>query len=239
MYKTISIHQDVRHTFEPYCIDDISLKKTSNYRDIRYTISMEYDFKNLSLLIAEDEPTTRELLNEALRDFFSFVYVANDGCDALSMIEKHRPDIVLSDINMPCLNGYEFVKLAKERHLSPLFVFITANSDSDSMLDAIDISIDAYIVKPVDIRVLMQKIQSLLDKKDRDDNIDQFLNEVLSDRELKVFLDIAKGISPNTIALTYSIKPQTVSTYRQRILEKMNMNNNSDIIRYAIKHNLI
>jgi DNA-binding NarL/FixJ family response regulator len=129
--------------------------------------------------------------------------------------------------------------LAKEQHLTPLFLFLTAHNDSDSMSHAIDISIDAYIVKPVDIKILMQKIQSLLDKKYRDDNTHQFLNDILSDREYKVFLNIAKGVNPNTIASTYGIKPQTVSTYRQRILEKMNMNNNSDIIRYAIKHNLI
>ncbi len=200
---------------------------------------MDYDFKNLSILIAEDESTTRELLQETLHNFFGFVYVAKDGCEGLVLLEKHRPDVVLSDINMPCLNGYDLVKLAKDQHLSSVFVFITAHNDSESISDAIDVNIDAYIVKPVNIRILMKKIESLLDKNDRTYHADQFLNEMLSDREYKVFLDIAKGISPNTIASTYDIKPQTVSTYRQRILDKMNMSNNSDIIRYAIKHNLI
>lgn len=200
---------------------------------------MSRNIKNLSVLIVEDHPESRVFLKEALGEFFNFIYVAEDGCDGLDKLKEYCPDIVLSDINMPCADGYDFVKIAKDQHFSPLFIFISAHHDIDYMSNAIDIKIDAYLVKPVNINTLMDKIQSLLDKRDQERHMSQTLHKSLSEREYEVFLDIAKGIMPRVIASKYDLKPKTVSTYRQRIFDKMQMSNNSDIIRYAIKNNLI
>ena len=67
----------------------------------------------------------------------------------------------------------------------------------------------------------------------------KLLHSGLSKREYEVFIDIAKGIKPNNIAQKYEIKSKTVSTYRKRILEKMCINSNAEIIKYAISNNLI
>lgn len=200
---------------------------------------MENEFKNKSILIVEDCPITQASLQEALSLYFKFVYVAEDGCDGLEMIKKYQPDIVLSDINMPYVNGYDLVKEAKEQHISSIFIFISANNDSKSMLNAIDVKVDAYMVKPINLTLLMDKIKKLLEASDAEKNSKDILHMTLSDREYEVFLDLAKGIQPRVIASKYNIKAKTISTYRQRIMKKMQMNNNSDVIKYAIKYNLI
>lgn len=200
---------------------------------------MDYNFKNLSVLIVEDEVISRTSLQEALAFSFKHVYAAQDGCSGLEMLKQYNPDIVLSDINMPCIDGYDLVKMAKAQHFSPIFIFISAHGDSDYMTNAIDVKIDAYIIKPINIDVLKKKIIVLLNDRDQNNHLKELAHTTLSDREYEVFLDIAKGIMPRVIASKYNVKPKTVSTYRQRIFEKMNMNSNSDIIRYAIKNDLI
>lgn len=193
--------------------------------------------ENMSILIAEDNLETRIELEEILALSFKFVYTADNGCTAVTLMKKYHPDIILADINMPCLDGYDVVKESKIINPNTLNIFTTAYSDTEHLLNAIDVHIDAYVVKPIKIDTLLKKITSLMDKVEK--NTAHVKHQVLSPRELEVFLDIAKGIKPNVIAQKYKIKSKTISTYRQRIFEKMDIHNNADITRYALENRLV
>lgn len=206
-------------------------------------------YQNLSILIVEDEVETLEQLRDFLSLYFGFVYCAKTGYEGLECVDKYHPDVIVSDIEMPNLNGMEMLKEVKKMSANSIFIFTTAYSDTKYLLDAIDCKVDAYIIKPIGIDTLLDKINHVL--KDRIvmnqlnsvllnsvSNL-KILHSELSKREYEVFLDIAKGIKPNNIAQKYGLKPKTVSTYRKRILEKMCLNSNAEIIKYAIVHNLV
>jgi len=214
-----------------------------------YTSFMKNKFyQDLSILIVEDELESMEELQYVMELYFGFVHTAVDGCEGLELIEKYHPDIVFSDIDMPCMNGVDMLKEARKISSNSVFIFATAHNDTDYLLSAIDIKVDAYLMKPVQLDIVFEKLENILkgrvlptaDEKDKNRISESKLShQGLSKREYEVFLDIAKGIKPNHIAQKYEIKPKTISTYRKRIFEKMCVNSNAEIIRYAITNHLI
>ena len=203
-------------------------------------------YQDLSILIVEDEHEAMQELKDIMELYFGFVYTAMDGCEGLELIGKFHPDIVFTDINMPCMNGLDMLKEVKKISVNSIFMFATAHNDTDYLLSAIDIKVDAYLIKPIQLDILLEKLEKILKDRvlinaDDKNKISEFklLHQGLSKREYEVFLDIAKGIKPNHIAQKYDIKPKTISTYRKRILEKMCLNSNAEIIKYAITNHLI
>ncbi len=193
------------------------------------------DYKDLTILIVEDEKDARETLRSMVELDFKYVYEAQNGCEGLELYQKYKPDIILTDIQMPCMNGIEMLNEIRRNPADVLVIFISAYSDVETLLQAIDLKIDAYIVKPFLYKDILQKIDANLAST----ALEGKLHDTLSQREYDVFIDITKGIKPTDIASKYNIKPKTVSTYRKRILEKRNMNSNAGLSTYAIKHQLL
>ena len=192
-------------------------------------------YKDFTILVVEDNAGTRDTLVSLVELDFKYVYAAKNGCEGLKLFQKHKPDIILTDIQMPCMNGMEMLEEIRKGAEDVLAIFISAYGDVQTLIKAIDLNIDAYIVKPF-------LYQDILEKIDENLCIDKSANKIytkLSKREFEVFIDIAKGIKPVDIALKYNIKAKTVGTYRKRILVKLNLHSNSDLIHYAIKQNLI
>ena len=194
------------------------------------------NLSSMSLLIIEDDKPTREHFHEVLEIYFAEVEVVRDGCEALSKIESFMPDIILSDIRMPCLDGISVIKnIKKEDNYQPIIIFCTAFSDKEYLLEAIDIKVDAYLIKPINIQDLLEKIKNALSSFN---NINLKYKK-LSIREYEVFIDLAKGYKPSEIAKKYGIKAKTISTYRQRIFTKMGFASNAELVSYAIKNQLV
>ncbi len=195
-----------------------------------------YDkYKDLTILIVEDNKDTRDTLISMVELDFKYVYAAKDGCEGLEMFHQHKPDILLIDIQMPCMNGMEMLVEVRKSSDTAVSIFLSAYSDVDILLKAIDLKIDAYIIKPFSYQNILQKLDENLSK----DRTDTKVHTKLSKREFEVFIDISKGIKPVDIALKYEVKAKTIGTYRKRILEKLNLHSNADLIRYAIKQNLL
>jgi len=198
-------------------------------------IMIKYQLSFLSVLIIEDNEETRGHLVDVLQLYFETVLFAVDGCDGLKKVEASTPDVIISDIRMPCLNGIEFVKKIKKENYNPIIILSTAFSDKEYLLEALDIKVDAYLIKPINIEILIKKIE-----ESAKDFISLDLRyKKLSVREYEVFLDLAHGLKPSEIARKYSIKAKTISTYRNRIFEKMLFKTNAELIAYAIKNKLI
>ena len=204
-------------------------------------------YENLSVLIVEDNIETLNELYTLMNFYFMSVHCAKDGCEGLKLIDKFHPDVIISDINMPCLNGVEMLKEAKKSNSNSILIFATAHNELNYLHSAIELKIDAYLVKPIQTSLLFDKIDNILKDRviiNKQENIfsissSKLLHHRLSKRENEVFLDISKGIKPNNIAQKYGVKSKTISTYRRRIFEKMSLNSNAEVVRYAIHHNLI
>jgi len=134
--------------------------------------------KNISILVAEDENELREYLVEYLQLFFKNVYSAECGKKAYEIYLKKKPDIILSDINMPNLNGLSMISKIREKDLKTKIIIMSAHSDKDKLLHAVELNLVTYLVKPIKIETLkevllntLQSIKSSSDKIYLDDNI--------------------------------------------------------------------
>jgi diguanylate cyclase (GGDEF)-like protein/PAS domain S-box-containing protein len=116
---------------------------------------------NISILYVEDEANIREMLSKFLSRFCTQLYSAENGKAALEIYEEHTPDIVISDIRMPVMDGLKMAKEIKSINPKQLIMFISAHSDSDFLFDAIQLHIDAYLIKPVDLTVLEEELGKL------------------------------------------------------------------------------
>ncbi len=105
--------------------------------------------KNIKILYVEDDEIARENGVEDLQNFFEQIYAASDAIIALQLYEKHQPDIIITDIQMPKLNGLEFVKRIRQKDKKTQIIIITAFCDKDYLLKAIELGLVKYLVKPV------------------------------------------------------------------------------------------
>ena len=106
-------------------------------------------YKNIKILYVEDDEIARENGIEYLENYFELIYDASDAIKALQLYEKYKPDIIITDIKMPKLNGLEFVKRIRQKDKKTQVIIITAFSDKDYLLKAIELGLVKYLVKPV------------------------------------------------------------------------------------------
>lgn len=121
--------------------------------------------KTLTLLYAEDEEGIRRNIADSLRYYFKDVFEASNGEEAYLIYKDKAPNIILSDINMPILNGIEFIKkVRKKDRLTPV-VMITAHTDKEYLLEAVELHMEKYLVKPIELdnlfEVLIQCVNML------------------------------------------------------------------------------
>lgn len=119
------------------------------------------DLSNISILLVEDEPLFRKQTLELLRKFqFKDVYDAINGEDGIEKYTRHSPDIVMTDYNMPVVNGLDMSKKLKELNPELPIILLTASDDKKTIIDAINIGIDGYLFKPIKLK----QITSIIEK---------------------------------------------------------------------------
>ncbi len=121
-------------------------------------------FQHMNLLYAEDEVVSRTLYEEYFKKYFNQVYTAADGSQALKIFHEKKPDIVVLDINMPLLNGLEVCKTIRETDNETSIILLTARTDKQALLEAIELGLTTYLEKPVAKEQLNQALLKLADK---------------------------------------------------------------------------
>jgi DNA-binding response OmpR family regulator len=117
--------------------------------------------KTLKILIVEDESRLASLLKDAISEYFHSVVIAKDGEEGLKRFKANKPDIIITDIMMPNINGLEMTKKIKELdELIPIIV-LSAHSDKEKLLLAIDIGINKYFIKPFDPDEVLEHINKI------------------------------------------------------------------------------
>ena len=121
--------------------------------------------KNITILYAEDEAALREITLNILKGFTKKQLVAQNGVQGLELFKKHEQeiDLIITDVNMPLMNGLEMIKEIKKINANIPIIVATAFSNTEYLLEAIDIGVDKYVLKPIDMKKLLQLMsQSLL-----------------------------------------------------------------------------
>jgi len=122
------------------------------------------------ILIAEDQPDSRQLLEDILERFEAFgvvILTARDGVEAWEIAQKHTPNLILLDIMMPGINGYEVCKRVKAHPemKDTYIIMVSAKTQADDRKQAALAGADEYVTKPFDLRLILERVQAVLDVK--------------------------------------------------------------------------
>lgn len=123
---------------------------------------LENCLKVKSILYVEDDKKVQKALVDVLQDYCETLYTADDGMQGLIAFEKHRPQIVLSDIQMPIKNGIDMGKEIKKINPDVAILFTTAFSDYDYLQEAIELQVEGYILKPISLDKLESKLKTII-----------------------------------------------------------------------------
>lgn len=185
--------------------------------------------KNITILYAEDEKDLREVTHQILKGFTKKQFIAENGQEGLDLFKEHENeiDLIITDVNMPILNGLEMVKEIKKINLNIPIIVATAFSNKEYLLEAIDIGVDKYVLKPIDISKLLQVMsQSLLYHELKDLYIDNLTNLPNRNR-------LKKDIENSKYGLMGLLDIDEFSTINDLFGEK-----NGDVILYELAKSL-
>jgi DNA-binding response OmpR family regulator len=115
-----------------------------------------------NLLVVDDDDTARGGLREFLSDEGFVVHVAADGIDAMVVYERHRPALVITDLEMPRMDGRALIAELRGGETTPLILVVTARMAVDAKREAEELGVDGYVNKPVDLDVLLRRVRALL-----------------------------------------------------------------------------
>ena len=213
----------------------------------------------IRILVADDHAIVREGLKQiiAKQADLSVAGEAANGNDVLRMVREQEWDVLVTDMSMPGRNGLELIKLVKqERPQLPVLV-LSMYDEEQYAVRAIRAGASGYLNKESACEQLVAAIRkiasggvhaseavtqalfSTLRGARGASGAPRALHEQLSDRELQVLQLIAGGKSITEIAAQLALSPKTVSTHKSRLLEKMHLGNQAELIRYAIEHRLV
>ena len=115
-----------------------------------------------NLLYLEDEKLVSEQLTRYFTRVFKNVYAVENGVEGLECLEKHDIDIIISDVNMPKMNGLEFSRIAKSKNQRVPIILVTANTEINCLTEAIDMGINKFLIKPIDLNKLRTSLSEIL-----------------------------------------------------------------------------
>ena len=208
----------------------------------------------IRIIVADDHHLIREGFKKTINREIDMevVYSAENGEELLTSIQKVESDVIVLDINMPGRSGLDLIKDIRALAPDTKILILSMYSEDRFAVRALKNGASGYITKesaPEEMVNAIRKVhdrgkyvsQSLAEKLafNLDSSADQPLHERLSDREFQVFQLIGNGKTMNDITAALNLSLSTVTTYRTRILEKMNFKSNAEIIHYAIKSGLV
>ena len=149
---------------------------------------------NIHILVAEDEDELREYLVEYLQLFFINVYSAKCGQEAYKLYLEKKPEIILSDINMPNMDGLSLISLIRERDIKTKIIVMSAYSDKEKLLSAIELNLVTYLVKPIKLETLKDIVLKTIESIESVSSKIYLQDGIYWDKEKKTLHNISKQI---------------------------------------------
>jgi len=119
---------------------------------------LKKEAQGISVLVVEDSEPIRKQICRFLEKFFSYVFQAQDGIKGIEMYELNKPDIVITDLNMPRMDGHEMIKALKSINNSIPIIITSAHSNTNTLLESIHLGIVDFVPKPVDFELIQNAL---------------------------------------------------------------------------------
>lgn len=205
------------------------------------------------IFLADDHSLLLDAFKNLLEPKYDVVGTATDGRKMLTLVKKLKPDIVLMDIAMPHLNGFDAGEKLKEILPEIKLVFLTVNEDPEMVTEAFRIGANGYLLKSSAASELFQAIDTVLQAgnyvspKIAEGMIGAFIRNPggekihgsLTIRQREVLQLLAEGNTMKQVAEVLNITPRTVAFHKYQIMEELEIKTNSELIQYAIKHGFV
>lgn len=195
---------------------------------------------NRQILCIEDDEETATLIAEDLQERGYLVNIAGNGHDGFNAILKTDPDLVLCDINMPDMNGFEVMECVAAlppQHRAVPFIFLTARIDRDSELKGRRLGADDYVTKPVDFEILAAIIEARLGKSVRHEAWSRQV--ALNEREVQCLTWAARGKTSPEIGTILGLSKRTVNFHVENACRKLNVATRTEAVVKATSSRLI
>ena len=206
------------------------------------------------ILIIDDHPVIRQGLKQILegKDHLSICGEAADGKEAFLLLHKYIYDVILLDISLPGENGIEVLKHIKTIAPKTPVIILSTYPENQYALRALKAGASSYLTKNVEPDILIEAIKKVsaggkyitdsvadLMAEDMHRDSDALPHTYLPNREYEVLRKIAPGKTVTEIGEELSLSVKTISTYRIRVMKKMNMKTNAELTRYCFEHKLL
>ena len=207
-----------------------------------------------SVLIADDHALIRNGLKQLLAEDHAIKEVdeARSGRETIDKLQERRWDLLILDINMPDRSGIDILRQVRATHPHTSVLVLSGFPEKQYAMNVLRAGASGYLNKEMAPEELMAAVRSVLQGRryvssalaeilvnGLDDDQDKPMHSRLSEREFQIFCKLAAGQSVSDIANELCISVKTVSTYRARVLEKMNFTTNADLTAYALRNQLI
>lgn len=211
------------------------------------------------ILVVDDEPDCRVVLKSYLESQGYIVQAVNSGLEALRVFEQEPPDLVVSDVLMPEMDGFEFCRRLRATRSGQLvpFIFLSGQGELEAKVEGHHIGGDDYLIKPFHPKELLAKIKAQLDRSYRiHSEIIRLLQRSssnpgftqpapvrqaeplpvsLTPAEEKVFWEAIQGFTNKQISDRLFISPRTVQAHLSNIFSKLQLENRSQLVRFALE----
>ncbi|MBD2035792.1 response regulator transcription factor [Phormidium sp. FACHB-592] len=208
------------------------------------------------ILVVDDDATLRMALTRYLEKRGYQTQDVASGVDALLVFEQDPPDLVVSDVMMPEMDGFEFCRRLRSTRSGQLvpFIFLSSKGEVEDRVQGHSIGADDYLIKPFEPRELLAKIESQLERSRRIHSEIVLLMQreasnsnqngqgtsapqplPLTPAEEKVFWEVIQGFTNKQIGDHLFVSPRTVQTHLSNILSKLQLENRSQLVRFAFE----
>lgn len=212
--------------------------------------------ETIKVIIVDDHKLVTDCISLFLKGAreIEVIGVTHSGKDTLSILKKEKPEVVLVDITMPEMSGIQLTEAIKKKYPGIKILILSMHSDYNNISDAIDAGADGYVPKDVSSEELVEAIvtvskgknffhstisdeivKNYASKRQQNDNI----LPQLTRRELEVLQLFAEGFNNSEIADKLFLSVRTIESHKNHILQKTNMKNSVELIKFAIKNKII
>ncbi|MEJ2322115.1 MAG: response regulator [Gammaproteobacteria bacterium] len=208
----------------------------------------------ISVLVIDDHQLVRNGLKKILESSGDIEVVGEgaSGEEAIELARQYKPDVVLMDVNMPGIGGINAAKQIRRNQPNTQIIVVTAMSQEAFSYSLQEVGVLGFLSKSSNPEEMIESVHTVVGGDiDMSRDVAQQLAlakhpggggskmSELSDRELQVLLMITKGMRVQEISESLFLSPKTISTYRQRIQEKLGVNNDIELTYWALRHNII
>lgn len=211
--------------------------------------------KLINILVVDDHPVLREgisIMLEAISSFSIRITTACNGIEALQKYKEDNPDLILTDIRMPRMDGIELTRAIRKKDKNTPILMMTVLSNLESVSKGVELGINGYLTKLSGAEEIQLAVETLLRGENyfssevsqlllnsRRNRNGSGLNDLLTDRELQVLRLISEDYSQEEMAKELNISPRTIEGHARNLRSKLKVKSSAGLVMSAIKQGLI